>query len=196
MAVYPERQLWKQRIAEVLSRRERRVISQGSLTPSAVLVPIYENGGEHYIVLTKRTRRVEHHKGQVSFPGGAYEDGDSDLQATALRESFEEIGVRGEDVEVLGNLDDQVTSTNFAITPFVGAMPYPYEFNVNRWEVDTLIEAPVSALLDPANFDSETTDDEGRVHPYAYYRYGGHRITGITAMMLQQLLDLVFQQGE
>ncbi len=187
---------WKLRIREALSDRERIVVSREGLTPSAVLVPVYENAGERYIVLTKRTQQVEHHKGQISFPGGAYEDGDRDLQATALRETFEEIGVSGDDVEILGNLDDQWTSTNFAITPFVGAIPYPYEFAVSSWEVDTLIEAPVTALLDPANFDSETRDSGGAIHPYACYRYGGHQITGITAMILQQLLDLVFREGE
>lgn len=187
---------WKQRIREALSNRERIVVSREGLTPSAVLVPVYENAGERYIILTKRTHQVEHHKGQVSFPGGAYEDVDRDLQATALREAFEEIGVRGDDVEILGSLDDQWTSTNFAITPFVGAIPYPYEFAVSSREVDTLIEAPVSVLLDPANFGSETLDSEGRLHPYAYYRCGGHQITGITAMILQQLLELVFRDGE
>jgi len=177
---------WRQQIKETLSQRQRRVITREGLKPSAVLVPIYEKMGEYYIVLTKRTQDVMHHKGQVSFPGGAYDEADRDLKITALREAFEEIGVRGEHVEILGNLDDQATLTsNFAITPFVGAIPYPYGFRVNRREVEELIEAPVATLLNPDCFSSQ---------PQGYYYHcRDYDITGITAMMLRQFLDLVFR---
>lgn len=184
---------WRQRIRQILSQRQRGVISREDLTSSAVLVPIYEKAGECYIVLTKRTQQVEHHKGQVSFPGGAYDAGDGDLRATALRETYEEIGVCAEDVEILGNLDDQATTTsNFAITPFVGAILYPYEFKINRREVEALIEASVADLLDQASYSTRTLF-EGRLYPVASYRYRGHQVTGITAIILKQLLDLVFR---
>ena len=128
-----------------------------------MLIPIYENKNGYYIVLTKRTQDVMYHKGQISFPGGAYDKDDGDLTATALREAFEEIGVRTEDVEILGNLDDQSTYTSrFVITPFVGAIPYPYKFKVSRKEVEELIEVPVSALLKPGCFSPETQDEEGK----------------------------------
>ena len=172
---------------------QRQVVIGGSFRPSAVLVPIYEKDGEYYIVLTKRTQNLMHHKGQISFPGGAYDKEDSDLAATALREAFEEIGVRADDVEILGNLDDQSTYTSkFIITPFVGAIPYPYKFKVSGREVEELIEAPVSVLLDPSAYSPETRDDEGKSYPWGNYCYGKHRITGITARILKQLLDLVF----
>jgi 8-oxo-dGTP pyrophosphatase MutT (NUDIX family) len=170
------------------------VVARENLIPSAVLVPLYESDGECYIVLTKRSQAVEHHKGQVSFPGGAYDQDDGDLEATALREAFEEVGIRPEDVEILGRLDDQATlSSNFAVTPYVGAIPYPYQFVVSGEEVETLIEAPVSALIDPGAFRPQTPDSEGTLHPWGYYRHDGHDITGITARMLKQLLDLVFK---
>jgi 8-oxo-dGTP pyrophosphatase MutT (NUDIX family) len=134
-----------------------------------------------------------YHKGQISFPGGAYDKEDSDLADTALREAFEEIGVRADDVEILGHLDDQSTYTSkFIITPFVGVIPYPYKFKVSGREVEELIEAPVSALLDPSAYSPETRDDEGKNYPWGNYCYGKHRITGITARILKQLLDLVF----
>jgi len=185
---------WRQGIKELLSQRQRQVITAEGLKPSAVLVLIYEKMGEYYIVLTKRTQDVEHHKGQMSFPGGAYDERDGDLETTALREAFEEIGVRGEDVEILGNLDDQATLTsNFVITPYVGAIPYPYEFRVNRREVEELIEAPVAVLLNPDRFSSQTSGSEGRPHPQAYYyHFRDYNITGITAIILQQFLELVF----
>ncbi len=184
---------WKQRIGEILSRRKRKVVTRAGFRPAAVLVPVYEKVEEHYIVLTKRTSWMQYHKGQVSFPGGAYDEDDGDLEATALREAYEEIGVRAEDVELLGNLDDQATLTShFIITPFVGAIPYPYDFRVNRKEVEDLIEAPVAALLDPACFSTHTPDSEGRLHPWSYYRCGNYEVTGITAIILRQFLDLIF----
>ena len=133
-----------------------------------------------------------YHKGQISFPGGAQDTEDDDLAATALREAFEEIGVRPDHVEILGALDDQSTYTSkFVITPFVGAIPYPYKFKVSRREVEELIEAPLSALLKPGCFSPETQDEEGRTYPWGHYIYGNHRITGITARILKQLLNLV-----
>jgi len=187
---------WRQRVRDILSQRQRHILSGDHLTPSAVLVPIYEKDGEWHVVLTKRSDAVEHHKGQVSFPGGAHDASDGDLEATALREAFEEVGIRPEDVEILGNLDEQETfSSHFAVSPYVGVIPYPYEFRISREEVETLIEAPVSALLEPESFSPQTPDAEGKLHPWGYYRYGGHDITGVTAQMLKQLLDLVFSRG-
>ena len=184
---------WRQGIKELLSQRQRQAITAEGLKPSAVLVLIYEKMGEHYIVLTKRTQDVEHHKGQMSFPGGAYDERDGDLETTALREAFEEIGVRGEDVEILGNLDDQATLTsNFVITPYVGAITYPYGFRVNRREVEELIEAPVAVLLNPDCFRPQGS--KGKLDPHGYYQCGEYNITGITAIILKQFLELVFSK--
>jgi len=184
---------WRQKIREILSSRQRQVIFKEGYRKSAVLIPIYENKGDQHFVLTKRAQGVMYHKGQISFPGGAYDKEDGELRATALREAFEEIGVNPGDVEILGNLDDQVTYTSrFVITPFVGAIPYPCKFKVNHREVEELIEVPVSVLLIPSAYVPETMDDEGKSHPWGHYLYGNHKITGITARMLKQLIDLVF----
>jgi 8-oxo-dGTP pyrophosphatase MutT (NUDIX family) len=184
---------WKQKVKEALAARQRQVVTKEGYRPSAVLIPIYENKNGYYIVLTKRTQDVMYHKGQISFPGGAYDKDDGDLTATALREAFEEIGVRAEDVEVLGSLDDESTYTSkYVITPFVGAIPYPYKFKVSRREVEELIEAPLSALLKPGCFSPETQDEGGKSHPWGHYVYGNHKITGITARILKQLLDSAF----
>jgi 8-oxo-dGTP pyrophosphatase MutT (NUDIX family) len=187
------RKSWKQDITKILSSRQRHVVRREGYRPSAVLVPIYEKDGEYYIVLTKRTQDLLYHKGQISFPGGAYDKEDGDLAATALREAFEETGIRAEDVEILGILDDQATYTSkFVITPFVGAIPHPYKFRVNRREVEKLIEAPVAALLNPSSYEPETLDEKGKSYPWGNYRYGGDQITGITARILKQFLDAVF----
>jgi 8-oxo-dGTP pyrophosphatase MutT (NUDIX family) len=189
-----ERIAWRERAREVLSGRQRNIVSRSGFAPSAVLVPVYEDSGDHFVVLTRRSEDLQHHKGQISFPGGAYDEADGDLRTTALREAGEEIGVRANDVEILGNLDDRATmSSNFVITPFVGAIPYPYDFKVNHREVDVLIKARVAELLNPQNYRSQTPDSEGNLHPWGYFQYEEHRITGITALILEQLLDLVFR---
>jgi dephospho-CoA kinase len=187
------RMTWTDEIREILAQRQPRFMTGTGRRLSAVLLPIYKKGDDYYIVLTKRSEDMEHHKGQVSFPGGAYEEADGELRNTALREAFEEVGIKPDDVEILGTLDGEVTATsNFTIAPFVGAIPHPYDFKVNTLEVQILIEAPVAALLDPLNFRPQTPDSEGRLHPWGYFRYGEHKITGITARILKQFLDLVF----
>jgi len=184
---------WRQKIKEILSSRKRQVIFKEGYRKSAVLIPIYENRGEQHFVLTKRAQGVMYHKGQISFPGGAYDKEDGELKATALREAYEEIGISPGEVEILGNLDDQVTYTSrFVITPFVGAIPYPVKFKVNYREVEELIEVPVSALLILSAYVPETMDEDGKSYPWGHYLYGNHKITGITARMLKQLIDLVF----
>jgi 8-oxo-dGTP pyrophosphatase MutT (NUDIX family) len=186
----------KQKIKQILSQRERKRISVPGLSPAAVLIPIYENSGEHYILFTKRTERVGYHKGQISFPGGAKSEEDETLLATALRESFEEVGLRPEAVEILGELDEERTiSSNFVISPFVAFIPYPYRFKISEAEVEDLVEVPISALLNRANFREEVEVDGGRTFPSYFYYYGDKVIWGATARILKNFLDLVFGQG-
>ena len=90
-----------------------------------MLLPLFKNATDYHLVFTKRTETVRHHKGQVSFPGGSFEPADGDLLTTALRESYEEVGIEPEHVSILGRLDDLATfSTSFTISPFVGLIPY------------------------------------------------------------------------
>ncbi len=181
------------RIREILSHREKKTISDEELIRAAVLIPLYRKEGEYQILFTKRTDKVMVHKGQISFPGGAQDEDDENLLATALRESFEEIGLWSEDVNVLGELDDEVTLvSNFAVTPFVALIPYPYEFKINPREVQELVEVPLSALLQGKNSGEDIIEsEEGPVLSH-YYRYGNHIIWGATARMLKRFLDLVF----
>ena len=125
----------KQRIIKALSRTKKQniILTDTPLAPAAVILPLYQKDGEYHILFTKRTEHLEYHKGQVCFPGGGCDEQDKSLVDTALRETFEEIGVRPLDVEILGQLDNMGTvSSSFLITPFVGLIPYPYEFVVNR----------------------------------------------------------------
>jgi len=182
----------KDRIRRVLSQRTKKRIVDDSLMPSGVLLPLFYKDDKYHILFTKRTEDVEHHKGQISFPGGAYDEGDKTLMATALRESYEEVGIKSEDVEILGELDDMVTTTRFIISPFVGFIPYPYEFEVNTHETDELIEVPIQALLDEKIYREELMIREGEPSPVYFYHYNSHVIWGATASILKQFLDLVF----
>ncbi len=186
------------KISRILAQREKQtiILSDAPLTPAAVLLPIYEKEGEYYILFTKRTQKVEHHKGQISFPGGARHEHDRDLKDTALRETFEEIGVRPEDVTILGELDNMSTLTsNFLITPFVGIIPYPYEFIINEDEIEELVEVPLSALADERNYREEVYIIEGAPNMGRVFEYNGRVIWGATARILKQFLDLVFGEG-
>ncbi len=183
------------KIREILAQRDKKDIvpCDALLSPAAVLLPLYIKQGEYHILLTKRTQKVEHHKGQISFPGGAHHEHDRGPVDTALRETFEEIGVCPEDVEILGELDTMVTLTsNFLVTPFVGIIPYPYELTVNEDEIEELVEVPLSALADEKNHREEVYIIEGIKFKAIMFDYQGHVIWGATARMLEQFLDLLF----
>src|SRR4030042_702859 len=114
-----------------LEERERRTIQDGNLKQAAVLLPLLKKDGAYHILFLKRSQMVENHKGEISFPGGICEQDDGAFERTALREAFEEIGIRPQDVRGLGMLDDiRTQSTKYRVTPVLGAIPYPYPFEL------------------------------------------------------------------
>ncbi len=181
----------EKKIKEILDCREKSCIQDDRLTRAAVLIPLFVKNGEYHILFTRRTDQVEHHKGQISFPGGRKDGADRDLLATALREAEEEMGIRPEDVHVLGELDDICTVTNFCVSPFVGLIPYPYSFRVNPREIEEVIEVPLIVLFEKSNFRREFRGLEGKMWPVYFYRHDRHTIWGATASILKQLLDLL-----
>ena len=160
--------------------------------PAGVLIPMYKKDNEYFLVFTLRTDLVEHHKGQISFPGGAYHPGDGNLLDTALRESLEEIDLWPSDVQVVGELDDLITNSNFLVTPFVGFIPYPYTFHPNKAEVAEIIHTPLSMLLDKRYFRQEKRLDG---LPDYYYNCYGYIIWGVTARILKPFLDIIVSEG-
>lgn len=122
-------------------------IKEGGICAS-VLVPLIEKEKGTHIILIKRTENVKVHKGEVSFPGGVFKELDRTPLKTALRECYEEIGVKEEDVEIIGMMDDEKTTTGYIIRPFVGIIPYPYEFSLDPMEVAYLIYLPLLYLKD------------------------------------------------
>ncbi len=181
----------KQRLKQAFEQRKKQSIIDDSRILSAVLLPIYFKDGEYYILFTKRTEKVKYHKGQISFPGGAYEEKDGTLLNTALRECDEEIGLKADKVEILGELDDTATTTsNYIISPFVAAIPCPYQFKLDDYEAEEIITAPISALLDESSLHLETESIDGEIVPSYYYHYQGNVIWGATARILNQFLDV------
>jgi 8-oxo-dGTP pyrophosphatase MutT (NUDIX family) len=154
---------------------------------AGVLIPLYVREGRLWVLLTRRTDTVEHHRGQISFPGGAAEEGDETLLATAIRETEEELGIVARDVRVLGALSPLTTVTDFYVEPFVGAIPHPYPLRPAEAEIAELVAVPVPAMLDAGAL--ETRILPGRGEPTLFYHYGPHVIWGATARMLKELLD-------
>jgi 8-oxo-dGTP pyrophosphatase MutT (NUDIX family) len=178
-------------IRTTLSSRQRKVIEHPSFARAAVLVPLFKKREECHILFTKRTDRVKYHKGEISFPGGVFDKEDLELERTALREADEEIGLKENDVHIIGILDDIVTITEFIVTPFVGHFSYPYPFKTSLIEIAEMIEVPLSSLLDEDCFsEREIIRGAGKEIVYAY-QFENHVIWGATARILKQFLDLI-----
>lgn len=175
-------------IRNFLSSRIRRKIDDPNLRRAAVLILFYARDGILHVLLTKRTSIVEHHKGQISFPGGSADEGDSSLIETALRETMEEIGLEISGVRILGLYHDQWTPTGFSITPVVGYIPSLPPLKPNRHEVEEIIEIPVSFFLDPANGEVRRMERAGKTVDVHFYRYGNHEVWGATAAILRSFL--------
>ena len=135
-------------LRKILEMREKRPIEDPDRVPAAVLIPLYLKKNRYEIVLIRRTENVKDHKGQISFPGGARDVDDGTLLHTALRESREEIGLRTKDIEIIGEMDDELTTTSsFIVTPFVAVIPWPYRFTRNKLEVAEILRVPIAALM-------------------------------------------------
>lgn len=152
------------------------------LRRAAVLIPLIQVDGDWQIIYTRRADSVEHHKGQVSFPGGATDPGDDSPEATALREAHEEIGIRPDDVRVLGRLGEMVTISNFVVTPVVGVVPWPYAFKVHTVEVGRVFTLPLTWLATRENWMEFTRAETGH-SVIAYFPYDSELLWGATARM-------------
>jgi len=182
----------EKKIKEILASRSKAGIQDPHRKRAAVLVPLFQKEGEYHILFTRRTDKVAHHKGQISFPGGQQDKKDKNLLATALREAQEEMGIEEKDVHILGELDDICTATSdFCVTPFVALIPHPYSFRTNPQEIEEVIEVPLSALFDETKFHQELACKNGQIFPVYFYQHKDHTIWGATARILRQLLELI-----
>ncbi len=154
----------------------------GPMRRAAVLIPLLRYGGAWHILYTRRTDTVEHHKGQVAFPGGRTDPEDPTPEATALREAEEEVGIRPQDVRILGRLGAYLTVTNYLVTPVVGVIPWPYGFRVSTVEVARVFTMPLHWLAERSNYHEFIRAETGR-SVLAYLPYDGELLWGATARM-------------
>lgn len=171
----------------------KSVVAKGfkQFKPAAVLVPIQEIAGEHYLTLIERAATLRSHGGEMAFPGGNVAAEDKDSLAAALREFQEEIGIDPKNVQIIGQLDQVTVGSCYIVTPFVGIVRSPFTVNPNKQEVNSVISIPVSALLEPDCFAAELKAD-GRARIIYHFRYKALDIWGATARILKQLLEVAY----
>jgi 8-oxo-dGTP pyrophosphatase MutT (NUDIX family) len=186
------------KMAPVPRLNRRPTDKSGQARLGGVLLLLYCDQGELYLILTRRRDDLQSHAGQVSFPGGRRESTET-LEATALRETHEEIGVRPEAVTILGQLTPlYIFPSDFEVHPYVawyndGKRPV---FSPSDEEVAEIIEAPVSHLLDPNSRGEEMWNIRGYDLMVPFFEVAGHKVWGATAMMLSEFLDRLRVSGE
>ena len=161
------------------------------LIPAAVLVPLVERDAQPTVLLTRRTDHLHDHAGQVSFPGGRIDAGDSGPYAAALRETAEEVGLAGDRIRVVGQLDTYVTRTGFEVTPVIGLVSPPFDIKLDPFEVAEVFEVPLSFFLTPGSRQTHSREYQGRIRHFYVYPYENHYIWGATAGMLSNLVELL-----
>ena len=172
------------------SYAESAVNPETRLKCAAVLLPLTQVNGEWHLLFTRRTERVQSHKGQVSFPGGACDEGETTPEQTALREAEEEVGLRPADVKVLGRLSQLITVTSFRVSPIVGVIPWPYTFKVAGIEVARVFTIPLLWLSDRNNYWEFPFGGSDR-SLIAYHPYDGELLWGATARMTVTFLKTI-----
>jgi 8-oxo-dGTP pyrophosphatase MutT (NUDIX family) len=181
------------RIRERLAAYSPQTSNPGGNPRAAVLVPLYTQQDTLHVIFTKRTDRVQHHRGEISFPGGAMDPEDEDTVVTALREADEEIGLSRDHIEVIGRLDDIVTVSSFHVSVYVGEVDplrSPYAWLPHEHEVAEILEVPLEHLLDEANLVEVPRQRDGQLVIMEGFRFGDHIIWGATGRMLRNFLDV------
>ena len=162
------------------------------LRPAAVLVPLVWDQGRWNLLFTRRAMDLEDHSGQVSFPGGAWEERDGDLEQTALREAWEEVGIDPASVAVIGKMARFDMVSYFQVTPVVGVVAWPCELKINASEVARAFTVPLDWLADQRNYQIKPRQFEDQTFRIPYYNdYDGEIVWGATAQITQEFLQLI-----
>lgn len=168
------------------------------LRPAAVLIAITDRA-EPGVILTTRPAWLNRHAGQVAFPGGRVDAGDASIEAAALREAEEEIALPRHAVQIAGRSISFHSGSGFAITPVVAVVPPDLPLSPDPNEVEAIFEAPLSLLLNRANFAAQQAEWMGKMREYHELHWNGFHIWGITAAILLNLslqLEGRFALGE
>lgn len=166
------------------------------LREAAVLVPLVERDEGLTMMLTQRTDHLDHHPGQISFPGGHIETSDSSAEAAALREAEEEVGLHRNHVRIVGRLDQYITRTGFSVTPVVGFVHPDYTVAPDEFEVAEVFEVPLAFLLNADNHRRDSRVYKGLKREFYAMPYGEYYIWGATAGMIRNLYDVLIGDGD
>jgi 8-oxo-dGTP pyrophosphatase MutT (NUDIX family) len=180
------------RLRQILGRRPAIEINAPEYRRACVLVPIVRVHDQWSILFSRRSANLAAHSGQIAFPGGAVEEGEA-LEAAAIREAEEEVGIHRGAVELIGRLDDVITNSGFLVAPFVGVIQERIDYVLQEAEVTEVFEVPIEALLDVAQPEVRYVTFRDRKYPAYFYRYREYEIWGLTGRMLKAFLDLVWQ---
>lgn len=186
--------LHPERIRALLSRHLAAQSAQdGGLRRAAVLIPLVRAAETWQVLLTHRSDTVHDHKGQVAFPGGSAEPQDVSLEETALRETWEEIGIRPEDVDVLGRMPDFPTISSYLVTPVVGVVKvWPYTLRLSSDEVARVFTIPLWWLAQPENIEIRPRIIMNRTVDVVYFKpYDGETLWGVSGMIMLDLLKIL-----
>jgi len=180
----------KDRVRDCLAALKPRKLTNGFTREAAVLMPIFQWEHEYHFLLTRRTEEVQTHKGQISFPGGMRE-GNETLIETALRETFEEVGIEESRIETLGRFHDYISINRYRVTPFAGFINGPFTTVPQIHEVAEVLQVPFRIFSDPARLRIEKRILEDGEENVYFYSYGTHQIWGLTARIITDFMKML-----
>jgi 8-oxo-dGTP pyrophosphatase MutT (NUDIX family) len=179
------------RVQQILAQHQPLQLGAGH-PEAAVLVALSDQSHGPELLLTRRARHMAIHSGEVAFPGGKHEQADKSLLHTALREAEEEVALPQSSVQYAGRLNQRMTRSNIIVTPYVGLIPPRLDLKPNLNEVDSLFYTPVEFFLDPANLHIDTVRYQGQLRHIPRFDFQQYTIWGVTAMIIVDLMNTVF----
>src|SRR5690606_36299835 len=159
---------------------------------AAVLVPVVDHEEGATVILTKRTEALRRHSGQVAFPGGRIDPTDNTPEEAALRETWEEIGLDADHIEIVGRIPDYVTGSGYRIAPVLSIVRPGFELALNPAEVEAAFEVPLAFLMNPANHRRDSRVWENKERFYYTMPFGERLIWGVTAGIIRTLYERLY----
>ncbi len=175
-----------------LNPASRKDIVRDGLRPAAVLVPVVDRPEGATMLLTKRTEKLKSHPGQIAFPGGRVDPGDVSVEAAAMREADEEIGLKPDFIEIVGRLSDYYSGSGFRITPVLAVVRPGFTLTINPDEVDDTFEVPLRFLMDAANHHTDSRIWNNIERYFYTMPYDGRHIWGVTAGIIRAVHDRLY----